>query len=237
MLRIRIPGQHTTGDPYKGGKPKPSHCNFNFESDPPPPIYGITARFTWAAPYPVDTKDIPITITITDVDEPPPAPTDITITPATTAFRISWTDVPDDRRPPSSAHLQRWIRQSRRLIDQLLHHTRNLEHIHLSRNFQPTGNQPRHWPRRHHQRRTRQLVLRQNKRRQHTRRPGNRPLGLQQSHQNLRRNLHHRGPGRDQPRECHGLSRHLHHPPSRPDHRRPTRGRRRRPLPPPTRSR
>ena len=84
----------------KVATPKPSHCNFNFESDPPPPIYGITARFTWAAPYPVDTKDIPITITITDIDEPPPPPTDITITPATTAFRISWTDVPDaDYRP------------------------------------------------------------------------------------------------------------------------------------------
>ena len=85
----------------KVAKPKPSHCNFNFESDPPPPIYGITARFTWAAPYPVDTKDIPITITITDVDEPPPAPTDITITPATTAFRISWTDVPDTEDRPA----------------------------------------------------------------------------------------------------------------------------------------
>ena len=84
----------------KVANPKPPHCNFNFESDPPPPIYGITARFTWAAPYPVDTKDIPITITVTDIDEPPPAPTDITITPATTAFRISWTDIPDaDYRP------------------------------------------------------------------------------------------------------------------------------------------
>ena len=80
---------------------KPPHCNFNFESDPPPPIYRITARFTWAAPYPVDTKDIPITITITDVDEPPPAPTDITITRATTAFRISWTDVPDTEDRPA----------------------------------------------------------------------------------------------------------------------------------------
>ena len=85
----------------KVANPKPPHCNFNFESDPPPPIYGITARFTWAAPYPVDTKDIPITITITDVDEPPPAPTDITITPATTAFRISWTDVPDTEDRPA----------------------------------------------------------------------------------------------------------------------------------------
>ena len=78
----------------KVANPKPNHCNFNFESDPP--IYGITAQVTWAAPHPVDTRDIPITITVTDVDEPPPAPTDITITPATTAFRISWTDVPDD---------------------------------------------------------------------------------------------------------------------------------------------
>ena len=85
----------------KVANPKPTHCNFNFESDPPPPIYGITARFTWAAPYPVDTKDIPITITVTDIDEPPPAPTDITITPATTAFRISWTDVPDASHRPA----------------------------------------------------------------------------------------------------------------------------------------
>ena len=85
----------------KVANPKPPHCNFNFEADPPPPIYGITARFTWAAPYPVDTKDIPITITVTDIDEPPPPPTDITITPATTAFRVSWTDVPDASHRPA----------------------------------------------------------------------------------------------------------------------------------------
>ena len=178
----------------KVATPKPSHCNFNFESDPPPPIYGITARFTWAAPYPVDTKDIPITITITDIDEPPPPPTDITITPATTAFRISWTDVPDaDYRPAVLTYNVGYATVTDSSTDCSTAPGTWSTYM-FPGTSEPTGNQPRHWPRRHHQRRTRQLVLRQNKRRQHTRRPGNRPLGLQQSHQNLRRNLHHRGP-------------------------------------------